>query len=171
MKTRTIKHAMKCFVMVFISIFLFSNCASIATQTEYPLSINSSPEGAKVTITNKKGTEVFVGNTPANIELKSSSGFFSKAEYQVKFSLSGYNDKTVTVSSKIDGWYWGNILIGGLVGMLIIDPATGAMWQLDTQNVYEELVPLKSQNDNMSLKIMDIKDIPNKWRDHLITIK
>ena len=30
----------------------------------------------------------------------------------------------------IDGWYWGNLFLGGILGMLAVDPATGAMWAL-----------------------------------------
>jgi len=30
----------------------------------------------------------------------------------------------------MSGWYWGNILIGGLIGMLVVDPLTGAMYKL-----------------------------------------
>ena len=65
---------------------------------------------------------MYAGSTPTTLKLKSSSGFFSKAEYYLNFSLPGYDEKTVTVSSSIEGWYWGNILLGGLLGMLIIDP-------------------------------------------------
>lgn len=38
----------------------------------------------------------------------------------------------------MDGWYFGNILFGGLIGFLIVDPATGAMYTLkpDTLNVH-----------------------------------
>ena len=31
----------------------------------------------------------------------------------------------------MDGWYIGHILFGGLIGFLIIDPATGSMWKLN----------------------------------------
>jgi len=34
------------------------------------------------------------------------------------------------INSSVDGWYFGNILVGGLIGMLIVDPATGAMYNL-----------------------------------------
>jgi len=81
--------------------------------------VNSNPDGAKLVITNKKGNEVYAGTTPASLKLKSSSGFFSGEEYRVKMSFPGYDDKIVTVSSKIEGWYWGNILLGGLLGMVI----------------------------------------------------
>jgi len=59
--------------------FLFSSCASIVSKSNYPLSINSSPSKAKVSITDKKGKEVYLGNTPANVKLKAGAGFFSKS--------------------------------------------------------------------------------------------
>jgi hypothetical protein len=40
----------------------------------------------------------------------------------------------------MDGWYIGNILFGGLIGILIVDPLTGAMWKLDDV-VYGNLSP------------------------------
>ena len=30
----------------------------------------------------------------------------------------------------MDGWYIGNIVFGGLIGWLVVDPASGAMWKL-----------------------------------------
>lgn len=30
----------------------------------------------------------------------------------------------------MNGWYIGNLLFGGIIGLLIVDPATGAMWTL-----------------------------------------
>lgn len=30
----------------------------------------------------------------------------------------------------MDGWYVGNIIFGGLIGLLLVDPITGAMWKL-----------------------------------------
>ena len=45
------------------------------------------------------------------------------------------------LESEVDSWYFGNILFGGLIGMLIIDPATGAMWKLP-ENVSTDLSPI-----------------------------
>src|SRR5690606_31669 len=111
---------------------LFSSCATIFTKSSYPLSINSSPNNAKVSITDKKGKEIYLGTTPATVKLKAGAGFFSKAEYQVKFSSPGYEERIVPIIFKLDGWYFGNLLVGGVLGMLIIDPATGAMWKMET---------------------------------------
>ncbi|MGB4473950.1 MAG: PEGA domain-containing protein, partial [Bacteroidales bacterium] len=121
------------------SVFLFSSCASIVSKSTYPLSINSSPSNAKVSITDKKGKEIYLGNTPATVKLNAGAGFFSKAEYQVKFSSPGYDDKIVPITFKLDGWYFGNLLLGGVLGMLIIDPATGAMWKIETEFLNETL--------------------------------
>ena len=130
---------LKMTAIVMVSVFLFSSCASIVSKSTYPLSINSSPSNAKVSITDKKGKEVYLGNTPANVKLKAGAGFFSKAEYQVKFSSPGYDDKIVPITFKLDGWYFGNLLLGGVLGMLIIDPATGAMWKIETEFLNETL--------------------------------
>ena len=130
--------------------------------------VNSDPDGAQLTITDKKGREVYSSSTPASLELKSSSGFFAGAKYFLRFSSPGYADYTVTVSSKLKGWYFGNLLIGGFLGMLIIDPATGAMWKLDKEYVSVVLTPL--QSDLQEMKIYDINKIPEEWKSHLVSV-
>jgi hypothetical protein len=150
-----------------LSIFLFclSGCASIVTKTTYPVTINSTPSEAKIVITDKKGYDIFQGTTPTVVPLKSSAGFFSKAEYYLKISLPGYDDYLTTISADIDGWYFGNILFGGLIGWIIVDPATGAMWKIDVQQINAQLRPSRQ-----ALQIYDIKDIPEDWHQYLVKI-
>jgi hypothetical protein len=162
------KKATKISFILISAIFLLSSCASIVTKSSYPLSINSTPNNATISITDKKGKEIYLGNTPATVKLKAGNGFFSRAEYQVKFSSPGYNDKIVPVLFKLDGWYFGNILIGGLIGMVIVDPATGAMWKMETEYLNEVLsseISLAPQ-----VQILDIEDIPKEWESHLIKL-
>jgi len=151
------------------SVFLFSSCASIVSKSTYPLSINSSPSNAKVSITDKKGKEIYLGNTPATVKLKAGAGFFSKAEYQVKFSSPGYDDKIVPITFKLDGWYFGNLLLGGVLGMLIIDPATGAMWKIETEFLNETLSK-STASIAPEMKIMNINEIPENWKNHLVRV-
>ena len=151
------------------SVFLFSSCASIVSKSTYPLSINSSPSNAKVSITDKKGKEIYLGNTPATVKLKAGAGFFSKAEYQVKFSSPGYDDKIVPITFKLDGWYFGNLLLGGVLGMLIIDPATGAMWKIETEFLNENLSKSTASIDP-EMKIMNINEIPENWKNNLVRV-
>ena len=48
----------------------------------------------------------------------------------VEVSKEGFEKKTIQIESKTNGWYIGNLLFGSLIGFLIIDPLTGAMWTL-----------------------------------------
>ena len=68
--------------------------------------------------------------TPSTVTLKSGAGYFSGEKYTFNFSKDGYADKTATLDTELNGWYFGNIVFGGFLGMLIIDPASGAMWSL-----------------------------------------
>jgi hypothetical protein len=149
--------------------FLFSNCASIVSKATYPVVISSNPPGADVRIINKYGMEIYRGTTPTSVPLKSSAGFFSYAEYRITFSKAGYTDKTVFIRAEIDGWYFGNILFGGLIGLLIVDPATGAMWTIGTEYVNETLDEAKTSSDR-ELKIMNLTDIPAGLKPHLVRI-
>ena len=40
----------------------------------------------------------------------------------------GFADKQITLTSSLSGWYFGNLLLGGLIGMVAVDPLTGAMF-------------------------------------------
>lgn len=163
------KMYLKMTAIMMVSIFLFSSCASILSKSTYPLSINSNPSNAKISITDKKGKEIYLGNTPATVKLKAGAGFFSKAEYQVKFSSPGYDEKIVPITFKLDGWYFGNLFLGGFLGMLIIDPATGAMWKIETEFLNETLTGTTASIDP-KMKIMNINEIPEKWKNHLVRV-
>ncbi len=150
---------------------LFSSCASIVSKTSYPVSIRTNPAGASISITDKKGKEVYKGQSPATVTLKSGSGFFSKAEYQVKLSSNGFSEKIVPVNYKLNGWYFGNLLIGGLIGMLIVDPATGAMWKIQDPAIDETLAKsTDSASKTPVLNIVDINDVSKQIKSKLVRI-
>lgn len=162
---------LKLSVLVMTVPILFSSCATIFGRTSYPVSINTNPTGATVSITDKKSKEVFKGTTPATVTLKSGAGYFSKAEYQIRLSLPGFNEKVIPVIYRLNGWYFGNILIGGLIGMLIVDPATGAMWKLDMPPINVTLYKSTTALKDPTLKIMDIKDVPENLKSSLVELK
>jgi len=124
------------------SVAALSGCASIVSKSEYNVAVNSVPEGADFLIKDKSGRKIHSGRTPQTVSLNSDAGFFKGATYQVDLSKEGHASTTTTLDSSINGWYWGNILFGGLIGMLIVDPATGAMWKLD-DHVSQTLYPLQ----------------------------
>ena len=71
---------------------------------------------------------------------------FDGQTYQVDFSAPGHGLDSQTVDTGINGWYWGNFIFGGALGLLIIDPATGAMWSLP-DNVNAILPPSVARSD------------------------
>ena len=115
------------------SVLTLTGCASIVSKSDWPVTFKSNPSGADISITDKDGNEVHRGTTPATITLPSSSGYFSSATYHVDIRLNGYQEGKGVVPAKLNGWYVGNIVFGGLIGFLIVDPATGAMWKLPPQ--------------------------------------
>jgi len=163
-----VRTIIKCVILT-TAVFFFSNCASIVTRSVYPLTINSTPSGARVEVTNSRGLEIYSGNTPTVVRLRAGDGFFRRAEYQVRFSKPGYEDRIVPVTFSLDGWYFGNLLFGGFIGMLIVDPATGAMWRIDMDVINVTLNPLGASN-TPELRIMDINEIPESWKSKLIAL-
>lgn len=111
-------------------LFLGCGCASLVSKSNYPVTINSSPADADVQIKDNNGMVVFSGKTPTTALLRSGGPYFNKYNYTLTFNKPGYNQTAEFINSNIDPAYWGNILFGGLVGMLIVDPMTGAMWEL-----------------------------------------
>ena len=154
-------------------LMLLSSCATIVSKSAYPVSIDTNPAGAQVSITDKKGKEIYKGTSPSVVRLKSGAGFFSRAEYQVRLSANGYAEKVIPVTFRLNGWYLGNIVFGGVIGLLIVDPASGAMWRIDrnADNINETLVKTTASITVPTLKIMDIKDISQDMKGSLVRIK
>ena len=153
--------------------FVLSSCATIFGGSRYTFVVNSSPEAAQLVVTNKKGREVFNGNTPATLRLKSGAGYFSPAMYNLKFNKPGYAEQTVPVRFNLNGWYFGNILLGGAIGMLVVDPLTGGMWKVNNaeKNIYRKLKPQRiAVNNEAALNIIDINTLDEEMKQQLVKI-
>jgi hypothetical protein len=162
---------MRKLAFVAIAATIFSSCATIFGNTQRVFGIDTEPKGANVEIVDRHGKTVYQGQTPVTKTLKNSAGFFKRATYTVKLSMDGYQPKTIVLDAHLNGWYFGNLLIGGVLGMLIIDPATGAMYTFsnaDTQ-LDEKLTPL-STSDVPVLKVIELKDVPADRRRDLVKL-
>jgi hypothetical protein len=154
-------------VLVPACCLLLSNCASIFNRSSQPVTLSSSPSGATVKVTSSDGKQVYAGTTPTTAMLATSRGYFRGETYTVQFSKAGCPSHTVTLDARISGWYFGNFVIGGLIGMLIVDPLTGSMWTLDDTIA----VDLKSAQPSLGLRMMDRESIPAAWVGHLVPVK
>ena len=110
-------------------ILLVSGCASIITGTDQNLTFNSEPDGATVTVAGK-----VVGKTPLSVQI-------DKGKNQsLTFEKEGYKTHTTQLSTSLTPWFWGNIVLGGLVGSTI-DGVSGAINEFEPDQYFVTLTP------------------------------
>ena len=124
------KVVFKCTFLLVSALGLCNGCASILSKSSGPVKITSIPSGAEVTIKDKHGMQVQKVVTPSTLNLRYGAGYFSSAQYTFQFEKEGYVPYTKTERAGFNGWYFGNFLFGGPLGLLVVDPATGAMWKM-----------------------------------------
>jgi hypothetical protein len=158
---------------VICAVVVSFGCATIVSKSEYPVSFSSTPEHANIKILDKKGKVVHEGMTPTVVTLKAGAGFFTGQNYTVICTKPGCESKEVKIKREIDGWYVvGNFIFGGLIGWLIVDPATGAMWTLPKEvniELAHQTTSLPGGEDQIHIVLLD--DIPVHARSKLIRIK
>jgi hypothetical protein len=137
------RHAVRSFALVLAaaSVPLITGCATIVHNGPRSLPVASTPPGAMVSIYDRAGKQVYHQATPFIATLPSKYKFFSGQSYRLVFEMAGYQKSEVQVVPKLSGWYWGNLAFGGILGMLIIDPATGAMYNLAPNKIDQKLSP------------------------------
>jgi hypothetical protein len=102
-----------------------SGCATIlGGGTSQSVSVASQPAGATFVIKASSGIQFASGASPQTVALP------RKHEYQIEFTAPGYQKQTMTLTQGINGWFWVNLLFGGVVGM-VIDGVDGAMHKLE----------------------------------------
>lgn len=122
--------------LLLVPVILLTGCATIVGSRQESVHINSQPPGSTVVVTDEDGNSIFKGTTPALVTLEKSTGhYFGAKKYHLNFTLAGYNDKEMTLSESPNGWYYCNILLGGVIGMLLVDPWNGGMWSLSQDDL------------------------------------
>ncbi|HEY7643155.1 MAG TPA: hypothetical protein VH814_25730 [Steroidobacteraceae bacterium] len=117
-------------------------CASIVHNGNRDISINTDPPGATASIRKSGGgmnEVVTVQKTPCVVSLDPRKGYFKGQSYTLRLEMQGYQPTEVELTPKMSGWYWGNLVFGGLIGMLAVDPATGAMWNIQPDKIDHKL--------------------------------
>jgi len=104
-----------------------SGCATIMQGTKQQVAISSTPTGASVRV----DTTSF-GTTPVTVELR------RKDKHIIKITMDGYQPFELSTSRSTSGWVWGNIVFGGLIG-LVVDASTGGMYKIKPEEVQATL--------------------------------
>jgi len=110
-------------------LFVLEGCASIMHGTSQEMTFQSSPEEVTVTV----GGRV-IGKTPVTSRLDKKSG------QAVVFSKDGYKPVTMELTTTLDSWFWGNIVLGGLIGSTI-DGISGSVNQYSPSQYFVTLTP------------------------------
>lgn len=144
------------------------SCASIISGSTNPVTISSAPAAAAFTITDKEGRVVHSGTTPQTVTLEAGHGYFGAARYDITVKKDGYAAKTYPVIAGLNGWYFANLLFGGLIGMLIVDPVTGAMYKLPKDAVIQ--LDAQQASGAGTLKVMTLDAVPEEFRGELVRL-
>ena len=110
------------------AVLALSGCASIFNGKTQQVTVSSVPDGATATVTNSAGDKIHNGSTPITLTLNRGASYFKSESYTIVLTKEGFAPKELKLTATVSGWYIGNIVFGGLIGMLAVDPATGAMY-------------------------------------------
>ena len=110
-----------------------SGCATCVKGANQQIALTSAQAGATVNIDGKA-----CGITPTVAKMA------RRKAHTVQFTMEGHQTLEVPITKRTSGWIWGNILIGGLIG-LIVDLSTGASNNLSPDNVHAILEPGESE--------------------------
>ncbi len=106
---------------------LVAACATIMHGTSQQVGINSQPPGATVVVDSQTA-----GTTPVAAKLA------RKRSHRITVTMPGYQQFEMVTTRKTSGWVWGNIVFGGLIG-LIVDASTGGLYDVRPEQVNAQL--------------------------------
>jgi uncharacterized protein YceK len=109
---------MKKFLLLAIPLIVIAGCATIMTGTKQQVGFSSTPSGGSVMVDNSEK-----GVTPVVLKLS------RKSNHTVKIAVPGYKPYEMTITRGTNGWVWGNLVFGGLIG-LVVDAISGGIYKL-----------------------------------------
>ena len=124
-----------CGAILVASLFLIQACASIITGTTQQVTFASEPEGATVTVSGR-----VLGKTPITVNLKKEKG------QTLTFEKEGYKNVTMALTTTLNPWFWGNIVLGGLIGSTT-DGISGTVHQYAPDQYMVTLAPTDEKQD------------------------
>jgi hypothetical protein len=108
-----------------------SGCATIIDGSSQVVTFNSQPNGVKILINGAQ-----VGVTPLSTQLHRSKTTIVLAK------MDGYDDQQIAMQTKLNPYFFGNFISGGLIGSTI-DYASDAIVEYSPNTYYVTLTPVK----------------------------
>ena len=132
----------KCKFVLYLTFFMLCSCSSILGSTSETVVFSShDEEDLYVEIIDSKNKIIDQGRTPLVTNLKKGRGYFKREHYQINAYTNDGSKYTKYLTPGISPTYFINIIVpGGQIGMVTIDPYSGAMWTFyDDEYVVDEV--------------------------------
>ena len=140
---------------------LVSGCASIIHGSRQDVRVVSNPSGAVVRV-NLNNTAT---TTPGILTLNR-----KEIGYVLTFEKQGYKPVEVSLRRTVDGWLFGNIIFGGVIG-IVIDFASGSAYKLTPDEVEvalgDKTASLKNPAKDSLLVFVDLEQLPKTVRTRI----
>ena len=107
-----------------------ASCASIVGRYRCPVSFQSESAEFGLEVLAPDGRCVHKGRMPQSMTFDAHKGFFQRAKCVNRSTGTRANPIEARLDASLDPWHFCHILFGGLIGILIVDPLTSAMWKL-----------------------------------------
>jgi hypothetical protein len=106
------------------------------------------------------------------VSLDPKKGYFKGQGYTLRLELPGYQTTEIELTPRMSGWYWGNLVLGGLIGMLAVDPATGAMWNIEPDKIDHKLPSGQSSliKNETGFVVVLVSDLTPAEREHMVRL-
>jgi hypothetical protein len=122
-------------------------CAMIAHGSMQNVRVASTPSEAQVLVNGE-----VKGKTPLAVRLKR-----IEKNQKIRIELTGYKPYEVTLARKIDGWFWGDIVLLSTLGV-VLDATTGAMYRLTPAAIDAKLAAgladIRNDKDTLSIRVV-----------------
>jgi hypothetical protein len=152
------------FIFLGLSLLSLTGCSTVVNGRRQALTVNSNPPGAAFNV------DGVTGVTPGTVNVER-----ARPNHTVAISKPGYQPTQITVGRKLSPWLAGNVLVGGLIG-LVVDLGTGGAYALQSDQVQATLQPVYGASSESptsqgsavvdsshSVQRIETSDAPNKW--------
>lgn len=135
---------MRMFARIALFALLGAICGGCATifncEASGDLLLDSSEEDTKVTIY-YNDFPVGIVRTPLVYHVEASGGYLRRSSYEFVFEKPGFEKETFRRVARFSGWYWGNIVLGGVIGLFVVDPLTDSVYKIDVSPINANMRP------------------------------
>jgi len=126
MATEKYEYRSKLFVLLGASL-LCGGCATLTTSSSQTVTVQTDPPGAICQFMRDRAVVGIVNPTPGTLLVSK-----SRLDMTIRCDKDGYLEATGAVGSRFQAMTFGNILFGGLVGV-VVDASSGAMNKYEPQ--------------------------------------